>query len=177
MADDDIEMNLKGLDQLLKAIKERPPVGKVGILGGSNTRSEGKKTLTFNEIQKITKPRGKGEAPTNASIGAVHEFGDPSRNIPQRSFLRIPISDLWTKRLVQANAFDEDVLKTVLKTGSFLTWMQKATVIAESIVVEAFTNNGYGEWKAHSAGYTNNTGMILVDTTQLKNSISSEVSQ
>ncbi|MHB8735968.1 MAG: hypothetical protein ACYC6M_11775 [Terriglobales bacterium] len=52
----------------------------VGILGDTAKNQRSVKTA-----------RGKGEALTNVQVGAVHEFGAPSRHIPQRSFLRATV--------------------------------------------------------------------------------------
>jgi phage gpG-like protein len=155
--DGDTTVNVKGLDQLLKALKvDRLPVARIGILGGGAVR--------------------KGAGPSNAEVGAVHEYGSPARGIPQRSFLRIPISENLDKRMVNIGAADQDALTQVIKTGSLLPWLTKVAALAEQIVFDAFDTGGFGKWPAwKSKAYTNNTGMLLVDTQQLRNSITTEV--
>lgn len=150
MADD--ELNTRGLDKLLKALKGKQSTVVVGILG-KNAAREGYKS--------------------NAEIGAVHEFG--GGNVPQRSFLRIPIADNLGKQLEASGAFDKDTLQEVVAKGTLEPWLKKVGVIAEAIVAEGFASNGYGKWAPHSPGYNNKAGQILVDSGQLRDSITSEV--
>lgn len=154
MADDDeTTINTRGLDQILKALKMKPPVARVGILGSS--------------------PREGGKS-TNAEIGAAHEFG--TTKIPQRSFLRIPIADHLDKEMQNSGYLDKETLKEVIKTASVIPWLKGIAKIAEKIVQGAFDTGGYGKWeKWKNSGYQNNTGMLLVDTQQLRESITSEV--
>lgn len=169
---EEISLNTKGLDALLKAFRN-PPVVRVGILGNHNARTEGKKTLTFSEVQSMSKPHRMGKSLTNAEIGAIHEFGSATH--PQRSFLRVPLTDRLNKELNRSKAFDPEVLRDVIISGTMIPWMKKIAVVAEGIVTGAFGSNGYGKWAPWKPGYQNNTGNILVDTTQLRNSITSTV--
>jgi phage gpG-like protein len=159
---DSDEIKVEGLEKLLKALRAKPPVARVGILGASNrTPKEGEKS-----------------APSNALVGAVHEFGSPIRGIPARSFLRMPLTENLTKEIENSGALDKEVLEDVIKSGTIVPWLRKITIIAEGIVLEAFDTGGYGQWKPwKNRNYTNNTGMLLVDTQQLRNSISSEVKE
>lgn len=174
---DTVEVNTRGLDQLLKALKVKPPIAKVGILGDKNTRTQAAKALSYAQVLKIETPRKSSEQPNNASIGYDHEFGNPTRGLPQRSFLRVPLIDNLSKKIESSGALDKDSFDQVLKTGSILPWMKKIAVLAEGIVIEGFSNSGYGKWAPHSPGYTNNTGQVLVDTAQLRDSITSEVKE
>jgi hypothetical protein len=153
---DTVTMNVKGLDQILKALRARAPQARVGILGSTNPRT--------------------GKQNSNATIGAAHEFG--TTQIPQRSFLRVPISENLEKRLESSGALDKETIKEVIKSGTVIPWMQKITVLAEQIVLDAFSSGGFGKWPAwKNPKYKNNTGQLLLDTTQLRNSITSEVKQ
>lgn len=157
-------LELKGLNDLIRLLNQKPPEAKVGILGDS-TRGKG-----ANKSGKTY--------PNNAEIGAVHEFGSPARNIPQRSFLRIPISENLESRMAFSGAFNQDSLAQVLKQGTMLPWVKKMTALAEAIVLEAFATGGFGKWPSwRRQGYTNNTGQLLIDTQQLRNSITSEVKE
>lgn len=152
-------LKVDGLEKLLKALKAKPPVARVGILGDKSTRSG-----------------GGGGQPTNAEVGAAHEFGAPARGLPARSFLRVPISENLQKEMEKSQAFDEQVLSEVIKSGSVLAWMQKIAILAEGIVSDAFDSKGFGKWPSWSSpNYTNNAGQVLVDTKQLRESITSEV--
>jgi phage gpG-like protein len=149
--DDTTTINTKGLDQIIKALKHIPQI-RVGILG-AGARS--------------------GSELDNATLGAFHEFG--TTTMPRRSFLKEPITDNLDKRLQESGALDKNTFKEVIKTGKLLDFAMKVAAIAEGIVVEAFHTNGFGKWKSWSGSYRSKTGNILVDTTQLKNSITSEV--
>lgn len=172
---DETTVNTKGLDQLLKALKGRPPVARIGILGDSPRASAPSEISHLELMRKRTKPKGAEINPTtNATVGAAHEFG--TSRLPQRSFLRVPISENLEKQMENSGALDNDALADVIKAGSVIPWLKKITAIAEGIVAEAFDTGGFGKWPAwKTKGYTNNTGDILVDTQQLRNSISSEV--
>lgn len=145
-------VELEGLAKMQKLLKGRLPTARVGILS-STARS--------------------GGGPTNAEVGAAHEFG--TSRLPQRSFLRMPVELMLQKALEKSRAFDDDVMRRVVREGSVRLWMQKIAVVAKDVVLGAFATGGYGRWKAWSKGYSNNTGNILVDTQQLRNSITEDV--
>lgn len=149
---DIIESDFRGLDKLNRAL-QNVPYAKIGILGAKNPRKSG------------------GE--TNSSIGYQHEFGIGH---PRRSFLRVPLIDNLKAYVEKSSAFDKDVLANILKEGTLRPWVEILATIGEKIVSDAFDSGGFGKWPAwKQPGYQNNTGQILVDTQQLRNSISSEV--
>lgn len=153
-------IELKGLDQLLKALKAKPPQIKIGVLGNTSRAPK----------------HGDKKIPSNATIAAVHEFGAPGRNIPQRSFLRIPITENLNKELAKSGLINEDHLKEVIKQGSILPWAESVAVVALGIVDDAFETQGNGKWPGWSnPNYTNEGGTLLVDTGQLRQSITKEV--
>lgn len=159
MSDEAYTLNTKNLDKLLKALKAKPPMAKIGIMGDKVARS-------------------KSGALSNADIGAKHEMGDPSQGLPQRSFLRIPLIDNLYKYLVASGAFDKKVLARVIKEGTLTPWVKVMAVTGEQIIGDGFMTGGFGKWAPWaSKSYENNTGMILVDTTQLRDSITSEVKE
>lgn len=152
--DQDVIINTKGLDKLLKALKTQPPVCRVGILGDKDARTS--------------------HGTSNATIGAAHEFG--TSELPMRSFLRVPISEKLTKEIESSGALDKDVMRDVIKSGTVVPWLKKIAILAEGIIEGAFASSGYGKWAAWTTpGYDNNTGQILKDTQQLSRSITSEV--
>lgn len=153
MSDEDVELNTRGLDSLLKAMKGQEVTAKVGILGSDNVRS------------------GKGSN-SNAVVGAAHEFG--TTTLPQRSFLRVPISENLGSALENANAFDKDTLDRVVKEGSMKGWVEKVAILAVSIVNGAFNSSGYGKWRP-SIMTRKKTKQTLVETGQLRDSITYEV--
>lgn len=152
------EVNNKNLANLLKAMKQNKVVSKIGILGSHNARS------------------GKGSN-SNATVGAAHEFGAPARNLPMRSFLRMPITTKFPKALENAHAFTEDAAKEVLKEGSFRVWIEKASILAVATVLEAFDSNGFGTWQKleDETLARKKVKQILTETGQLRDSISYEI--
>lgn len=155
--EDSYTINVKGLDQLLKALKGRPPVARVGILGAD--------PRTANSH---------GKAPSNAEIGAAHEFG--TTVLPQRSFLRVPLSDQLQKAMENSGALDKNAMAQVIKQGTVLPWITKIAKLAEGIVSDAFDSGGFGKWKPSDMTYKKNH-QTLVETQQLRNSITSEVKE
>lgn len=157
MSNDAFELNTKTLDGVLKALKENMSRVRVGILGGKVTRSSSKAN--------------------NATIGAVHEFGNATH--PQRSFLRVPISEHLGKELESHGAFTEDALKRVVREKSLKPWLERIGDVALKIVSDAFDTGGFGKWPKwkhpEERAKNSNAGMLLVDTTQLRNSITREV--
>lgn len=157
-SEDETTLVTKGLDALITALKVEPPRARVGILGD--------KTLRKNAT--------KGAAATNATIGAAHEFG--TSKLPQRSFLRVPITDNLAKKMESSGALDKDVLAEVIREKSLLSWVKKVAVLAEGIVLEAFDTGGFGKWKP-SDMTKKKLQQTLVETQQLRNSITSEVKE
>jgi phage gpG-like protein len=144
-------LNMKKFNQIMKALEKVPTI-RVGILGNSNARNDGN---------------------TNAEIGAKHEFGKDG--MPERSFLRMPMTTEFPKALEGSQLFDAETLKKVAEEKSTEQWARKIATVAEGVVQEAFSSRGFGNWKPHAPGYENHTGQVLVDTQQLRNSITSEV--
>jgi hypothetical protein len=157
---DDVTLETKGLDQLLKALKQStPPNARVGILGDKNARSPAE---------------GETPGPTNAEVGINYEFKlDPSR--PGGSFLRVPISDRLQKEMESSGALDQDVMAAVIKQGTVLPWLKNVAALAEGIVLGAFDSCGYGLWKPSNMAHKKNA-QTLVETQQLRDSVTSDVS-
>jgi len=159
-----IKADFTGWDNLNLNLKNAPRV-RVGVLGQNATRTP--------EEQKET-------GLTNAEIGAIHEFGSPSRNIPRRSFL-------WDMIVLKKDELNNDALKAaknvIAQKGGIDQIMSAIGIAAEKIVTKAFDSNGYGTWQPLSferkkqkaqQGLSPN---ILMATTQLSKSITSEVTK
>lgn len=155
---DDVEINVKGLDQLLKALKGKMPVARVGVLGENTVRGTGTAQ----------------ESPTNAQVGAWAEFG--TSKSPVRSFLRMPITVFLQKRMESSGLFTKEELKRVVTQGTLLPWLKKVGILAEGIVVEAFDTGGFGTWQPSDMRRKKNH-QTLVETQQLRNSITSDVKE
>ena len=159
MAEDKVKVKFKSemLKKILKNFK-RPGYVKVGILQSSG------KIGRSDEKSKIN----------NAELGAVHEFG--TQNIPERSFLRMPLEDDFDAEL-EKSAADKDFCELMVKDpNAFLNRLgQKAL----KVVQNAFNNGGSSQtkWTALNPKYakTKNVNMILVETSQLRDSVSYEV--
>lgn len=149
---DAFELNDRNLNQLIKALSGNMPVAKLGVIGSK---------------------KRKDSVDTNAAIGAKHEFG--ADGMPIRSWLRMPLTDYYQKYLDKADTFTEETLKEILKTRSFVPFVEKLAIVGEGIIADGFDTGGFGKWPKWSGGYTNNTGSVLVDTQQLRNSVTSEV--
>jgi len=157
-------INVEGLESFMKALKRPPPVSRVGILGSKTYRKPA--------------PGEKAAPATNGTIGAAHEYGAPSKGIPARSFLRIPISDRLQGEMEGSGALSEAETKEVLRVRTVVPWMKKITALCEKIVRGAFDTGGYGKWPGwKSPNYKNNAMQLLVDTTQLRDAQTSEVKE
>lgn len=151
---DDVTLKVDGLDKLLKALKSKPPVARVGILGSKNARS--------------------GKENSNATVGAAHEFG--TSKLPMRSFLRVPLTDNLQKYMEKSGLLDKEAMELVIKQGSLVPWIKKVAIIGESIVLDAFSTGGFGKWKPSNMD-KKLVKMTLVETQQLRNAITSEVKE
>lgn len=128
-------------------------------------------------LKSTNKDYGEGE--TIAEIGYVHEYGNRSKGIPQRSFLRMP----FYKHQKQVDRMVEIGYKSLVEgTSNVNDALNKIGGKATSIVVDAFNTRGYGEWQDNSektiALKTINGKQgtePLVDTGNLKQSIHWEV--
>lgn len=149
--DNAFEFNSKALQKMLKTLKDVPHV-KVGILGDKNARRDGKET--------------------NASIGAKHEFGEDG--LPMRSFLRVPITQHMQSYLEESGLFDKKSTEKILASGDLTSFVAKIGIVAENIVADAFDTGGFGRWQPSNMKFKTNA-QTLVETQQLRNSISSEV--
>lgn len=138
-----------GLKKIAEALGQTEAHIKIGILGDGKPRNDGEKT--------------------NAEIGAIHEFNG-------RSFLRMPIIDHLQVPLLDAGAFDEETLKQIKKDGSLAPWLKKVAVVAENVIQKAFETGGYGKWKPSIMKYKK-TKMTLIETRQLRKSITSKVEE
>lgn len=151
---DAFEFDDRAMRKLMNILGGKIPEFELGILGNA--------------------PRADGEK-TNAEIGAKHEFGLDGMQV--RSWLRMPLTEQFEKTMVKAQPFTPQSLKDVIQSNSLLPWVKKMTIVGEAVVQEAFATEGFGKWPKHSAGYTNNTGQVLVDTQQLRKSVTSKVTE
>lgn len=148
------EINIKGLKALQQAFKKTPTT-RVGIMGGKVGRKE-------------------AGGPTNAEVGAAHEFG--TTKLPQRSFLRIPISEQIQRYLERSGAFDKEAIARVIRERSIRNYVEKIGITAVRVVLDAFDSGGFGKWKPSNMA-RKTVHQTLVETRQLRDSITEEVKE
>ena len=119
-----------------------------------------------------TDRNGKG-AQTNAEIGAIHEFGSFSKNIPQRSFLRMPIEHEREKIMEAVVAEVGDLAQSGTKHKLLVHIGHEC----ENAIQRAFETHGFGAWPPDKPATFKAKGSSapLIDTGQLRRSIASEV--
>lgn len=147
----EIKFDNSKLNKLIKSVvNDSNSYCKVGIIGKENMRDDGEKS--------------------NAEIGFIHEFGDKTH--PMRSFLRMPVL-LKLKDKIEKNKVSKD------GEIDFKFTMYQIGLLAESVIDEAFETSGFGLWKPtdkpHGIDELGEFRSTLVDTSQLRDSISSEV--
>lgn len=124
-------------------------VVKAGILAkdGSNNHSEG---ITVFQI------------------GMIHEFGVPEKNIPRRSFIRVPIEN----NIKEITKLIENNHKLVSENSmSAKVALDRIGLKAQNTIKKSFRDN---DWKANSRATVKRKGSSrpLIDTGQLVGSIS-----
>lgn len=127
----------------------------VGILGKKSAR---------NDTQGLT----------NADVGFINEFG--TGKIPKRSFLRMPIFQ-----------YSEQILEGVKKAGALrklaagkmIQVLADVGIACEAVIVQSFASAGWGSWPPNRPSTIRRKGSSapLIDTGQLRRSISSAVTQ
>ena len=124
-------------------------VVKAGILAkdGSNNHSEG---ITVFQI------------------GMIHEFGAPEKNIPRRSFIRVPIEN----NIKEITKLIENNHKLVSENSmSAKVALDRIGLKAQNTIKKSFRDN---DWKANSRATVKRKGSSrpLINTGQLVGSIS-----
>lgn len=142
-------LRLDGFEKLLKALK-KPPSVHVGVLGDTNARG--------------------GGGPSNAEIGAIHEFGMGSH--PVRSWLRMPLQ-VFLNKAIEKGITKKDI-QDAIKKGDLTPIMAKIGIIAEGIVQDGFDTGGFGTWPPSDMTKKQNP-QTLVETGQLRAAVTSEV--
>lgn len=149
-----VSINTMGLRRVIEDLKKtRRARAHVGVLG-SGVRLQS--TLT------------------NAEIGLEHEYGVITRNLPERSFLRMPLISKLPQAIAAAGA--AAWRKAIVEKG-VLNALGNLGALGEHVVQEAFATGGFGFWKKLSARRIREKGssVILIDTAQLRQTIDSRV--
>lgn len=159
MAENDVRLEFKKLQNLINFIRNDMPAVKVGILGESAKRTQG--------------------GINNAEIGFVNEFGKMTGHpkIPARSFLRMPLSMHFMDKVKEKKSLSSKEFEKAITNGKADDFARKVGLVAEEVIQEAFSTNGYGNWKPN-APYTvekKGSSSPLIDTGQLRRSITSRI--
>lgn len=147
-----IRSNFNGLNALVKALSDKHVV-KVGIMGRKSSRKDG--------------------LVSNAELGAIHEFGSRSKNIKDRSWLRMPIHKESDKIAREAGKASN----TMVKQGNMLGVLKNIGIACEAAIQRAFASHGYGTWKADKPATVRRkrSSAPLIDSGQLRRAVTSSV--
>lgn len=148
-----ITSDFNGLNLLVKALSNKRVV-KVGIMGRKTTRK------TDQDV-------------TNAELGAIHEFGSYSKNIPARSWLRMPIHKEADTIARNAGHGAEEMAKQ----GNMNGILKRLGIACEAAISRAFASQGYGSWKPDKPATIRRKGSSapLIDKGELRRAVSSTV--
>lgn len=151
MSDSYVEGDLAQLDNLVSELKTDYHVD-IGILGDP--------------------PSGDSELAL-AEIGAVHEFGAPERNIPERSFIRMPLES----RQSQISKKVSGHVQAKLAAGDVKGIFTMIGIEGENVIQEAFETGGFGQWPdlAEATIERKGSSAILIDEGFLRRGITSKV--
>lgn len=150
IGDSQVSGDFSRLNKLAKALAKNFYVD-VGILGGDTTE----------------------EGITLAGIGAVHEFGSIDQNIPERSFIRMPIEKMSGEI---EKAIDPHIQKK-LADGDVKGIFKLMGLSAEEQIQKAFESGGFGLWPDIQDKTKERKGSsgILIDTGELRKAVTSRV--
>lgn len=140
------------LDRFVRAISSKYVV-RVGIFTNKNTRKE--------------------EGVTNADVGLAHELGSPTRHIPIRSWLVMPLR-VSQKEIVRKASIG---LLDLLAADKMERVMRDFGFACEDSILDAFKSGGFGTWKPLKPSTIKRKGSsaILIDTGQLRRAVASQV--
>lgn len=149
---------------------------KVGVLGDYAPRTPdeiGTKRSHNSLNEQAAHFLGKKYNPdiTNPEVGLIHEFGSVEENVPERSFIRIPLMMKLPDEFKGV-----DWVKAIIQNGMFIT-LDIIGNGAVGIIAGAFGSNGYGRWRPWSERYARfrasigRSGRILTLSGQLARSI------
>lgn len=151
-----VKINLTGLRTLQHQLGELESMRvEVGLLEDTAGRS-----ASSNRLQD------------NPSIGFEHEFGSVLRNIPERSFIRMPLM-LHLGNAVSAGVDWVQLLKH--KGSKFV--LARLGVVAEEVIQEGFATGGYGTWPQLQPDTIRRKGSsaILIESAQMRKAVTSRV--
>jgi hypothetical protein len=147
----EVQVDFSRIEKMLKGLAEDHYVD-IGVLGSG----------------------AKGKAGDSvAEYAAKNEFGVVSKKIPERSFIRMPLTEK-AKVIERAGA---EVLSSRLAVGDVKGIFKVLGVAGEAAIQEAFDTRGFGKWKGNAPMTIEKKGSDspLIDTGTLRKSITSRV--
>jgi len=111
-----------------------------------------------------------------AGYGAVHEFGNIEQNIPQRSFIKMPIE--LKQKEIEKEVSDKVFNFKDLKDFTVKKLLTVIGIACEGVIQGAFDSSGFGTWepiKKETAKRKKRSTAILIDDGTLRKSITSKV--
>jgi hypothetical protein len=110
----------------------------------------------------------------NVELGIIHEFGSENKNIPPRSFLRMPLE---TKRGELMTVFKKNHIRGLFEQGFIYEIMEQLGIKALSIIDQAFDSRGFGRWIPNKPSTIAKKGSDkpLIDTQKMRQSIVNDV--
>lgn len=116
----------------------------------------------------------RGRIDSNPTLGAEHEFGNVGKNLPERSFLRMPLN-LHLGDVVKQRAPLDWFL--ALRSGGWKRVLGFLGALGEDVVQESFATRGWGVWAPLRPATIRKKGSsaILIETAQMRKAISSRV--
>lgn len=149
-----INFNLDGLDALRKGMGSTYRA-RVGIIGSKAAEKH---------------PDGI----SNVELGVIQMFGSITNKIPPRDFLFMPIK-MQAKEIVKK--MKAPSVFAAAAAGDFMKVFGLLGAFAEVAIQEAFATRGFGQWAPNKPSTIDRKGSSspLIDTAQLRRSISSDV--
>jgi phage gpG-like protein len=154
VGDSVVQGDFSRLDALVKGLSKSMYVD-IGVLSGEGRASAGEGEITI------------------AGIGAVHEFGSLNKNIPQRSFVAMP---LQTKAQDIETAVGKKI-ESLISENNIEGIYELIGIYGEAVIQEAFETGGFGTWAELKESTIERKGSsaILIDTGRLRQAITSKV--
>lgn len=162
MKDINIKADFSKLEKLIKLLKTKKYVD-VGILGETTSEQT---------------EEGKTKNISIAFLGAVHEFGSEKRNIPERSFIIMPI-ETKQKKIAKEMEKKFPILLGSEKANEvkIIQFLTDVGLKCEEAIQDAFDSGGFGTWPdiQQATKDRKDSDAILIDQGNLRKAITSKV--
>jgi phage gpG-like protein len=156
MPDSYVKFDTKQFDKLVSELSKKHYVD-VGITGKSSGKIH------------------EGDNIPIASIGAVHEFGSTKRNIPERSFIRVPLQT----HAKEIEAKVRTGAEAKIAVGDIKGVFEDIGLTAQTVIQSAFDTSGDGAWPPLQPKTINrrrnDSDLPLLDTGELRKAVTHKV--